>query len=146
MTYKLGTAFRQVIGTDAYPRLGTGEGIVILNGTYQNAPMTIALDENINFGTNDDFDVTSVTLARTLTAGKWDTFCVPFDMTAEEIAAQLGAGTEVKELTGVSEDFDNYTLSFSDASSSFTNAESWLLFFANCALPSIMNSMFSLPK
>ena len=117
VTYKLGAAFRQVIGTDLYPRLGTGEGIVILNGNYQNAPTTIALNENVSFGTNGDFDVTSVTLARTITAGKWDTFCVPFDMTAEEIAAQLGAGTEVKELAGVSEDFDNYTLTFSDASS-----------------------------
>jgi len=115
VTYKLGAAFRQVIGTDLYPKLGTGEGIVILNGTYQNAPTTLALDENTSFGTNGDFDVTSVTLACTLTAGKWDTFCVPFDMTAQEIAAQLGA--EVKELTGVSEEFDNYTLTFSDASS-----------------------------
>ena len=117
VTYKLGEAFRQTIGTDLYPRLGTGEGIVILNGTYQNAPSAIALDENISFGTNGDFDVNSVTMARTLTAGKWDIFCVPFDMTAEEIASQLGAGTEIKELTGVTEEFDEYTLSFSDASS-----------------------------
>ena len=117
VTYKLGEAFRQTIGTDLYPQIGTGEGIVILNGTYQNAPSTIALDENNDFGTSTDFDVTSVTLARTLTAGKWEIFCVPFDMTSAEIASQLGAGTEVKELTGVSEEFDNYTLTFADASS-----------------------------
>ena len=117
VTYKLGAAFRQVVGTDLYPKLGTGNEIVILNGTYQNAPTTIALDENISFGTNVDFDVTSVTMVRTLQAGKWDTFCVPFDMTPEEITSQLGAGAEVKELAGVTEEFDNYTLTFSDASS-----------------------------
>ena len=116
VTCKLGTAFRQTLGTDATPKLGTGNDVVILNGTYQNPPSTLSLDENSVFVANGSFDVTSVTVARTLQGGKWDTFCVPFDMTAEEITSQLGAGTVVKELTGVAGDFDNYTLTFSDAS------------------------------
>jgi len=116
VAYRLGEAFSQTIGTDAYPKVGTDGGIVILNGSYLNAPATIALDENRDFGTHADFDVASVTLARTLKADKWDVFCVPFDMTGDEIAAQLGAGTEVKELAGVLEEFGNYTLTFSDAS------------------------------
>ena len=117
VTYKLGAAFRQTIGTDPYPKLGTGSGIVIQNGTYQNAPATLSLDEDNDFGTSTDFEVESVTLARTLQAGKWETFCVPFDMTPEEIASQLGAEAEVKELTGVSEEQDIYTLTFADAPS-----------------------------
>lgn len=115
VTYKLGSAFRQTIGTDLYPKLGTGAGIVILNDTYQNPASSLLLDEDKDFGTSADFEVESVTLNRTMTAGKWDIFCVPFDMSVEEIAAQLGEGTEVKELTGVSEEFDNYTLTFADA-------------------------------
>lgn len=117
VAYKLGTAFRQTIGTDAYPKIGTGDGVVILNGTFQNPASSLSLDENTDFGTNGDFDVEAVTLTRTMQAGKWDIFCVPFDMTSEEIASQFGADAEVKELTGVSEAFDNYTLTFADASS-----------------------------
>ena len=117
LCYKLGAAFRQVIGTDTYPKLGTGSGIVILNDTYQNASSTISFDEDNDFGTSSDFDVNSVTMDRTLAGGKWETFCVPFDMTSEEITSQLGSGVTVKELTAVSEDDGDYTLTFSDASS-----------------------------
>ena len=117
LCYKLGAAFRQVIGTDTYPKLGTGNGIVILNDTYQNASSTISFDEDNDFGTSSDFNVNSVTMDRTLAGGKWETFCVPFDMTSEEITSQLGSGVTVKELTAVSEDDGDYTLTFSDASS-----------------------------
>jgi lysophospholipase L1-like esterase len=117
VTCKLGEAFRQKLGTDAYPKIGTGSDIVILNGTYQNVTSTLALEEDMDFDTGTDFDIESVTLACTLKGGNWETFCVPFDMTSEEIASQLGAGAEVKELTGVSEEFDNYALTFSTAPS-----------------------------
>ncbi|MBR1902206.1 MAG: hypothetical protein IJ826_04430 [Bacteroidaceae bacterium] len=116
VTYKLGFSYRQKIGTDALPKIGKGNDIVILNGTYQNAPADLSLSENNDFGTNVKFDVTAVTLTKTLKGGNWETFCVPFDMTAEEITSQLGTGAEVMEPVSVSEDEGNYTITFSTAS------------------------------
>ena len=66
VTCKLGTAFRQTLGTDAYPKIGTDNDIVILNGTYQNITSTLALHEDKDFDTGTDFDVESVTVVRTL--------------------------------------------------------------------------------
>ena len=109
--------FYQLIGTDTHPVLDISHKQVILNGTYQNTASTLALSDMNSFGTNSNFDVTSVTMERTLKAGKWNTFCVPFDMTAAEITDQLGSGTEVKELTGATQNGENYTMTFSDASS-----------------------------
>ena len=109
--------FYQLIGTDTHPVLDISHKQVILNGTYQNTASTLALSDMNSFGTNSNFDVTSVTMERTLKAGKWNTFCVPFDMTAAEITDQLGSGTEVKELTGATPNGENYTMTFSDASS-----------------------------
>ena len=117
LCYKLGAAFRQTLGTDASPKLGADSKPVILNGTYQNPASALTLDEDVSFGVHNDFDVTSVTMARTLTGGNWDAFCVPFDMTSAEIASQLGSGAEVKELTDVTVQGTNYTLAFSAASS-----------------------------
>ncbi len=117
VTYKLGFSYRQTIGTDAMPKLGKGNDIVILNGTYQNVPAVLSLNDNNGFGTNNRFDVTGVTLTKPLKGGNWETFCVPFDMTADEITSQLGVGAEVKEPVSVSEDDGNYTITFSTASS-----------------------------
>ena len=117
VTYKLGFSYRQTIGTDAMPKLGKGNDIVILNGTYQNVPAVLSLNDNNDFGTNNKFDVTGVTLTKPLKDGNWETFCVPFDMTADEITSQLGVGAEVKEPVSVSEDDGNYTITFSTASS-----------------------------
>ena len=107
--------FYQLIGTDTHPVLDISHKQVILNGTYQNTASTLALSDMNSFGTNSNFDVTSVTMERTLKAGKWNTFCVPFDMTAAEITDQLGSGTEVKELTGATQNGENYTMTFTDA-------------------------------
>ena len=115
--YKLGAAFRQTLGTDIYPLLDENSQPVIWNGNYQNPASTISLNENNSFGTYYDFNVDEVTMARTLTGGNWDVFCVPFDMTQAEIASQLGSGVEVKELTNVLSEGRNYTLVFSTASS-----------------------------
>jgi hypothetical protein len=81
------------------------------------ASTALALDEDVTYVPENRTFYETVTLARTIKADKWSTFCVPFDMTEDEITSQLGAETEVKELTGVSENGGNYTLTFSDASS-----------------------------
>ena len=117
VAYKLGAAFYQTIGTDANPTLNTSHGQVILNGTYQNTASTLSLNDANSFGTNSNFDVTSVTMSRTLKADKWNTFCVPFDMDSSEITSKFGEGTEVKELDDVTASGENYTMKFKTASS-----------------------------
>ena len=45
-------------------------------------------------------DVT-VTLARQLSADNWNTFCVPFSMTAEQVTTAFGNGTEIRKMKNV---------------------------------------------
>lgn len=54
-----------------------------------------------------------VKLARTLTAGVWNTICLPFDVTAEQIANVLKSEGNVKEYG--SEDVNKQTIYFKDA-------------------------------
>ena len=114
LCYKLGTAFTQDLSQTSYPTFGSKQ--VILNGNYENVATTLTLNDANSFGTNSDFDVTSVTMTRTLKGEKWNTFCVPFGMTSEEISAQFGADAKVKELSGATLNGENYNMTFSDAS------------------------------
>ncbi len=52
-----------------------------------------------------------VQLTRTLSKDYWNTFCVPFSMTAEQIAATFGEGTKVTEYAST----DGTTLNFTEA-------------------------------
>ena len=117
VAYKLGAAWYQTIGTDDEPTLDSSHKQVILNGSYENVAATLSLNDAKSFGTNSNFDVTSVSMTRTLKADKWNTFCIPFDMTSSEITSQLGTGTEVMALTGVTANGENYTMTFGTASS-----------------------------
>lgn len=54
-----------------------------------------------------------VTLARTLTANVWNTICLPFDVTAEQIANVLKSAGNVKEFDR--EDASKQTIYFKDA-------------------------------
>ena len=74
--------------------------------TYLGHDLT--LNETGAAGSIDDW-YTSVTVNRTMKAGKWNTFVVPFDM-------DIPAGWEVKELTGSTVNGDNIILNFSVAS------------------------------
>lgn len=74
----------------------------------------IAFSETCTSVENTDWTYSQVTLTRSMREGSWNTFCVPFDMTAEDIAANFGTGAEVKELTGVSAEGETYSLVFSD--------------------------------
>jgi hypothetical protein len=61
-----------------------------------------------NSGINETAYV--VKLDRTLKAGYWNTFCVPFNMDK----SKLGTSAEVKELTGAVKSGDHYTLTFTE--------------------------------
>ena len=56
-------------------------------------------------------------MRRTIKASKWNTVCLPFDMTAEEIAAAFGEGTKVEEFSSLTYDSskESTTLQFSNA-------------------------------
>ena len=77
----------------------------------ENAEATVtenALSEAVKAGKAYD-----VTLTRTLTAGVWNTICLPFDVTAEQIANVLKSAGNVKEYG--SEDVSKQTIYFKDA-------------------------------
>ena len=57
--------------------------------------------------------VANVTLTRTLKADAWNTFCVPFDMTAEQLAAN--GITDVRKLETATVEGENVTLNFSES-------------------------------
>ena len=92
------------------------------NMSNYHAKLTIATDINITLA-DDDANIGSViagysgvvanvNMTRTLKGGKWNTFCVPFDMEISE----LGTGAEVKELTGATLNGNNYSMTFGNAS------------------------------
>ena len=92
------------------------------NMSNYHAKLTIATDINITLA-DDDASIGSViagyrgvvanvNMTRTLKGGKWNTFCVPFDMEISE----LGTGAEVKELTGATLNGNNYSMTFGNAS------------------------------
>ena len=79
---------------------------------YDNADNSDAISEVVtNYGSKAD-----VTLSgRTLTAGQWNTLCLPFSLSSSQIAARFGAGTEVKTLSSYANNGTTVTVTFIDA-------------------------------
>ena len=79
----------------------------------------LELDEKNTDNLYIDSDFDEVHVIRTLKADTWNTFCVPFDMSADEIMAQLGSDAEIKELQSfyVSKDGETLNMTFGDPSS-----------------------------
>ena len=78
---------------------------------YKVAPKAeaLALDETRAYDVKADM-YADVTLQRKLVAGKWNTFCVPFALTAEQVEAnKLG---EVRQLSGMQASGEGITLDF----------------------------------
>lgn len=83
-------------------------GVIVLDETVDNSTeITTAADGHPR----------TISLLRTLVGGEWNSFCVPFDVSAEMIASVFGQGTQVKVLVYSSMDGDGLTVGFSDASS-----------------------------
>lgn len=80
---------------------------------YKLAPKTLTLDEE-----STDYNVevdtyTNVTVDRVLKAdGKWNTFCVPFAMTADQL--KENKITEVRKLESVTKNGESVVLNFSE--------------------------------
>lgn len=86
-----------------------------------SANPTLTLDENAEKSVTDEALLNAViagkaydvTLTRTLTANVWNTICLPFDVTAEQIGDVLKSAGNVKEFD--SEDASKQTIYFKDA-------------------------------
>ena len=85
--------------------------------TENTATLSQATDNSTFISANNGL-VYDITLGRTMNAGGWNTFCVPFDISSSQIESVFGSGTEVRELG--SSDFDEgtkaLTLNFTEAS------------------------------
>ena len=62
---------------------------------------------------NNNGKTVNVTLTRTLTAGAWNTICLPFDVTAEQMADVLNSTVSVKEYEN--DEVATSTIKFKDA-------------------------------
>lgn len=78
---------------------------------YVDYPIVYLAEESAN--DLKTLDNTYVKLNRTLVANKWNTLCVPFAISEEEIKANFGEGTLVEKLDAV----NGNTVNFADATS-----------------------------
>lgn len=77
-----------------------------------------ATTENVKAG----HGITTVTLKRTFNNEAWNTLVLPFDVTAEQVAAEFGENAKVAAYSGATQNADNsYTLKFTEASSITAN-------------------------
>lgn len=104
-------------------KVGSGEGnnqesrakynyIRVITNDYKAATVTSSntLDEvTVNsFNAQNDVDVQ---LKRSLTPAQWNTFCVPFTISADVIAEKFGAGTQVRTFGSMNGNVMNFVAS-----------------------------------
>lgn len=81
---------------------------------YVEYPNVKTFEYNENEANNiEAWEISDITLNRTLVADKWNTLCVPFAISGEEIKANFGEGTLVEKLDAV----HGNTVNFADATS-----------------------------
>ena len=81
---------------------------------YVEYPNVKTFEYNENEANNiEAWEISDITLNRTLVADKWNTLCVPFAISEEEIKANFGEGTLVEKLDAV----NGNTVNFADATS-----------------------------
>ena len=81
---------------------------------YVEYPNVKTFEYNENEANNiEAWEISDITLNRTLVANKWNTLCVPFAISEEEIKANFGEGTLVEKLDAV----NGNTVNFANATS-----------------------------
>lgn len=86
------------------------------------AATTLTLDENATEATITAGKNVNVTLKRTFNDNAWNTLVLPFDLTADQIAAAFGADANVAAYTGATAGADGtYTLNFKEATTITAN-------------------------
>ncbi|MCK8621094.1 hypothetical protein [Prevotella sp. E13-27] len=112
-------------GTALQARLNTSGVYTIWEFTYglpelvemSNKPVYLMNDtHNTTFLDTYQSQTRTVQLMdRTLQANNWNSLCLPFNLTAEQITSSFGAGTRVMTLSGYSNDGTTVTITFADA-------------------------------
>lgn len=93
---------------------GTTTPTVSTFRVYVEYPNVKTFEYNENETNNiEAWENSDITLHRTLVADKWNTLCVPFAISEEEIKANFGEGTLVEKLDAV----NGNTVNFADATS-----------------------------
>ena len=81
---------------------------------YVEYPNVKTFEYNENEANNiEAWEISDITLNRTLVANKWNTLCVPFAISEEEIKANFGEGTLVEKFDAV----NGNTVNFAEATS-----------------------------
>ena len=112
-------------------------GIVsIHNGTPQIAFISYAPDFTIDEGADANAITAgengTVTIGRTFNANAWNTLVLPFDLTAEQLAAKFGADAKFATYIGTSKNSDGtYTLNFQSTTALTANTPVFV-WGANC--------------
>lgn len=115
-----GNAKSLILSVDAGEK-GTRIKTMTVSFTKTAVTPTLPLDENAETSVTEEALMNAVIaakaydvkLARTLTANVWNTICLPFDVTAEQIANVLKSAGNVKEFDH--EDASKQTIYFKDA-------------------------------
>lgn len=93
---------------------GTTTPTVSTFRVYVEYPNVKTFEYNENKANNiEAWEISDITLNRTLVANKWNTLCVPFAISEEEIKANFGEGTLVEKFEAV----NGNTVNFADATS-----------------------------
>ena len=78
----------------------------ICDYTLLAKPQEISLDEEVTYDRSSHYS--NVTIKRTLTAGKWNTLILPFEVTRAELEEAFGEGTRVAEYNGIDGEIVNF--------------------------------------
>lgn len=70
---------------------------VFLKNMTVNLVKLVELDENSESNTIEAKTGVNVTLNRPMNVGRWNTFCVPFSIDANQVTSQFGEGTQIAE-------------------------------------------------
>ena len=66
----------------------------------------ITLDENVGITDETPTGLQNVLVKRTISANNWNTICLPFDMSAEQIASAFGDATQLADFAGCVPTYD----------------------------------------
>ena len=118
-----GSASGEVVITLSQPSTTAALYIKSIDIEYNpSAATTLTLDENATEAAITAGKNVNVTLKRTFNDNAWNTLVLPFDLTAEQIAAAFGDDAKVAAYTGATAGADGtYTLNFTEATTLTAN-------------------------
>lgn len=118
-----GSASGEVVITLSQPSTSAALYIKSIDIEYNpSAATTLTLDENATEAAITAGKNVNVTLKRTFNDNAWNTLVLPFDLTADQIAAAFGADAKVAAYTGATAGADGtYTLNFKEATTITAN-------------------------